>query len=48
VRCAIVSSVALLGCLVAQGSLRAVLAAVWVLTAITAMGLEWNARRTGR
>jgi hypothetical protein len=45
VRCALVSTLALLGCLVAAGSLRAVLGLVWVVCAIAAMALEWRARR---
>jgi hypothetical protein len=44
-RCAALSTVALLGCAVAQGSLRALLAFVWVVLLITALGLEWTARR---
>lgn len=45
VRLALVSTVALLASAVAQGTARAVLAFVWVLLALTAMGLEWTARR---
>lgn len=47
-RCAVISSLALLGCLVAQGSLRALLAFVWVTTMIAGIGLEWLARRRVR
>jgi len=45
VRLALVSTVALLASAVAHGTARAVLAFVWVLLALTAMGLEWTARR---
>jgi hypothetical protein len=45
VRCALVSTFALLGCAVAQGTLRALLAFLWVLLLMTAFGLEWSARR---
>jgi hypothetical protein len=44
-RCAVISTFALLLCLVTQGSLRALLAFTWVALTITAMGLEWIARR---
>jgi Flp pilus assembly protein TadB len=45
VRCALLSTFALLGCAVAQGTLRALLAFLWVLLLMTAFGLEWSARR---
>jgi hypothetical protein len=44
-RCAALSTVALLGCAVAHGSLRAVLAFIWVILLIAAFALEWTARR---
>jgi hypothetical protein len=44
-RCAVVSTFALLGCAVAQGTLRAVLAFLWVILLVTALALEWSARR---
>lgn len=47
-RCALISTVALLGCAVTQGSIRAILAFVWVLLLITAFALEWSARRRAR
>jgi hypothetical protein len=47
-RCALVSTVALLGCAVTQGSVRATLAVVWILLLITAVALEWSARRRVR
>jgi hypothetical protein len=48
VRCALLSTFALLGCAVAQGTLRALLAFLWVLLLMTAFGLEWSARRRVR
>jgi hypothetical protein len=48
VRCALLSTVALLACAVAQGTLRALLAFLWVLLALAAMGFEWSARRRAR
>jgi hypothetical protein len=44
-RCAAISTFALLGCVAAQGTLRALLAFAWVLLAIAAIGFEWVARR---
>ena len=44
-RCAVLSTFALIGCAAAQGTLRALLAFIWVLLLIAALGLEWNARR---
>jgi hypothetical protein len=44
-RCAVLSTFALLGCAVAQGTLRALLAFLWVVLLITALALEWTARR---
>jgi hypothetical protein len=44
-RCGVLSTFALLGCAVAQGTLRALLAFVWVVLLITALALEWTARR---
>jgi hypothetical protein len=41
----VLSTFALLGCAVAQGTLRALLAFVWVVLLIAALALEWNARR---
>ena len=47
-RCAVLSTFALIGCAAAQGTLRALLAFVWVLLVIAALGLEWSARRRVR
>ena len=47
-RCAVLSTFALLGCAVTQGSLRALLAFLWVLLLIAALALEWSARRRVR
>ena len=47
-RCGLLSTLALLGCAVTQGSLRATLAFVWILLLITAFTLEWSARRRAR
>lgn len=44
-RCAALSTLALLGCAVAQGTLRALLAFLWVVLLISALALEWTARR---
>ena len=44
-RLAVLSTVALAGCIVAGGSLRAILGFVWVVAVIAAFTLEWNARR---
>lgn len=44
-RFAVISTFALLGCAVAQGTLRAVLAFIWVILLVTALALEWSARR---
>jgi hypothetical protein len=44
-RCAAASTFALLGAAVLQGSLRALLAFIWVILLIAALALEWNARR---
>jgi hypothetical protein len=47
-RCAVLSTFALLGCAVAQGTLRALLAFLWVILLIAALALEWSARRRVR
>lgn len=44
-RCAAISTIALLGCAVAHGSLRALLAFTWVSLTVAALALEWGARR---
>jgi hypothetical protein len=44
-RCAVASTFALLGAAIAQGTLRALLAFLWVVLLIAALALEWNARR---
>jgi hypothetical protein len=44
-RCAAASTFALLGAAIAQGSLRALLAFIWVILLIAALTLEWKARR---
>jgi hypothetical protein len=44
-RFAVLSTFALLGCAVAQGTLRALLGFIWVILLITALALEWSARR---
>jgi hypothetical protein len=47
-RCAVISTFALIGCAAAQGTLRALLAFIWVLLLIAALALEWTARRRAR
>jgi hypothetical protein len=44
-RLAVISTLALLGCAVAQGTLRALLAFLWVILLVAAVALEWSARR---
>jgi hypothetical protein len=44
-RFAVLSTFALLGCAVAHGTLRALLGFIWVILLITALALEWSARR---
>ena len=44
-RCAILSTFALVGCAATQGTLRALLAFLWVVLLIAALALEWNSRR---
>jgi len=48
VRCALLSTVALIGCAATQGTLRALLAFTWVILLSAAFALEWNARRRSR
>jgi hypothetical protein len=48
VRCAVLSTFALIGSAVAQGSPRALLAFTWVVLLIAALALEWSARRRWR
>src|SRR4051794_24661092 len=48
VRCAVLSTVALIGCAAAQGTLRALLAFAWVALLSAALLLEWSARRRWR
>jgi hypothetical protein len=48
VRCGLLSTVALAGSAASQGSLRALLAFIWVLLLIAALALEWSARRRWR
>jgi hypothetical protein len=44
-RCGLLSTFALLGCAATQGTVRATLAFVWVVLLVTAVALEWSARR---
>jgi uncharacterized membrane protein YfcA len=48
VRCAVLSTFALIGSAVAQGTPRALLAFTWVVLLIAALVLEWSARRRWR
>jgi hypothetical protein len=47
-RCGLLSTVALLGCAATQGTVRATLAFLWVVLLMTALALEWTARRRAR
>jgi hypothetical protein len=44
-RCAVISTFALIGCAASQGTLRALLAFIWVVLLIAGLVLEWRARR---
>jgi hypothetical protein len=44
----VLSTVALIGCAAAQGTLRALLAFTWVILLSAALVLEWSARRRWR
>jgi hypothetical protein len=48
VRCAVLSTVALIGSVAAQGTLRALLSFIWVILLIAAWALESSARRRWR
>jgi hypothetical protein len=48
VRCALLSTLALLGAAVAHGALRSLLAFTWVVLLIAAFALEWTSRRRQR